>query len=91
MSQRNRALEAHLRKYLPLGMGSHYKQVALVVATDKVTIKTKTADPSFLYRGACQTALDLAQEHSGVTDVEVVDAGGAVKASSVGLTACEER
>jgi major membrane immunogen (membrane-anchored lipoprotein) len=89
--KRNRALEAHLRKYLPLGMGSYAKQVGSIVVTDKVTIKTKTSDPNFLYRGTCQTALDLAQEHSGVSDVEVLDANGTVKSSSVGLDACEKR
>jgi hypothetical protein len=43
----------------------------------------------FLYRGTCQTALDLAQEHSGVTHVEVRDANGQVRASSVGTGTCD--
>jgi hypothetical protein len=89
--KRNRALEAHLRKYLPLGMGSYAKQVKSIIVTDKVTIRTRTSDPSFLYRGTCQTALDLAQEHSGVSDVDVLDAGGTVKSTSVGFDACVKR
>lgn len=88
---RNKALEAHLRQYLPLGMGSYYQQVASVVVTNTVTITTKTSDPTFLYRGACGTALDLAREYSGVTDVEVLDASGTVKSSSVGTGQCDKR
>lgn len=73
-----------------MGMGSYYEQVASVVVTDRVTIRTRTADPDFLYFGACGTAWALAEER-GEPDVEVIDANGTVKATSVAREECEKR
>jgi hypothetical protein len=88
---RDRSLEAHLRKYLPLGLGSYHDHAFSVTVTDRVSIVTHSADPKFPYRAACQTALDLASEHSGLTAVEVRDIDYVLKSSSVGTGTCDKR
>jgi hypothetical protein len=72
-------------------MGAYYSEIASIAATtEKITIRTKTSDPDFLYRGTCQTALDFASEQ-GATNVEVLDSSGVVKSASNGSSQCDKR